>query len=474
MTYLLILIAYSFVMIALGAFLSRRVKQSSDFFVAGRQLSAGLLFGTLIAANIGAGSTVGATGLGFRDGLSAWWWVGSAGLGSLILAFAVGPRIWRVAKTHNLMTVGDYLEHRYDRRVRSLVAALLWFGALAILAGQLIAIALILNVVAGVNKPLGAAIGAAVATLYFVFGGLLGTARVNAFQAVVKLGGFVLVLFYLLNQLGGWTALKMQIELGDAIQNADQYLSFTGIGTGGVLKYLALLAPAFIISPGLLQKAFAARDEAAVRRGVALNAVALLAYAIVPALLGVIAHVQFPALENRELALPTLLTESLPLWMGGLLLGAIFSAELSASDAVLFMLSTSLAKDLYQGFVNPAATDRQLLQIARMASVVCGLLGALLAAWLPGVVSALTIFYTLMSAALLLPLLAGLYTKRVKANAALAAMIVSVAVTFALEQYTAGKGWYGVPSLLWATLLGAGVLIAMTLFKARSVSLVRP
>ena len=466
MTYLFILIAYALVMISLGAFLSRRVKQSSDFFVAGRQLSAGLIFGTLIAANIGAGSTVGATGLGFRDGLAAWWWVGSAGIGSLILAFTVGPRIWRVAKEHDLMTVGDYLEHRYDKRVRRLVAVLLWGGALAILAGQLIAIALILNVAAGISKPLGAAIGATVATLYFVFGGLLGTARVNSFQAIVKLGGFIFVLFYLLHQFGGplagWTALKMQIELGDAIPHSDQYLSFTGIGASGILKYLALLVPAFVISPGLLQKVFAAKDESAVRRGVALNAVTLLAYAIIPALLGIIAHVQFPALANRELALPTLLTESLPLWLGGLLLGAIFSAELSASDAVLFMLSTSLTKDLYQGFFNPAATDRDLLRVARTAAVVCGLLGALLAAWLPGVVTALTIFYTLMSAALLLPLLAGLYARRVNANAALSAMITSVAVTFALERVTQSKGWQGVPSLLWGTAAGLIILIVMT------------
>ncbi len=477
MTYLSILIAYALVMILLGAYLARRVKQSSDFFVAGRQLSAGLIFGTLIAANIGAGSTVGATGLGFRDGLAAWWWVGSAGLGSLILAFTVGPRIWLVAKEFDLMTVGDYLEHRYDKRVRRLVAVLLWGGALAILAGQLIAIALILNVTAGISKPIGAAIGATVATLYFVFGGLLGTARVNSFQAVVKLGGFVFVLFYLLHQMGGplagWTALQMQIELGDAIPNSDKYLSFTGIGAGGILKYLALLVPAFVISPGLLQKVFAAKNETAVRRGVALNAVTLLAYAIIPALLGIIAHVQFPTLANRELALPTLLTEGLPLWLGGLLLGAIFSAELSASDAVLFMLSTSLTKDLYQSFFNPAATDRQLLKVARIAAVVCGILGALLAAWLPGVVSALTIFYTLMSAALLLPLLAGLYTRRVNANAALAAMTVSVAITFALERVTQSKGWQGVPSLLWGTMAGLLVLIVIT-YTTRSVSVARP
>src|SRR5262245_62903174 len=102
-------------MIAFGVILSRRVHKSGDFFVAGRELNAGLIFSTLIAANIGAGSTVGATGLGYRDGLSAWWWVGSAGLGTLVLAFLVGPRIRRIAAEHDLRTVGDYLELRYGR-----------------------------------------------------------------------------------------------------------------------------------------------------------------------------------------------------------------------------------------------------------------------------------------------------------------------------------------------------------------------
>src|SRR4249919_218590 len=102
MILLSILVAYAALMIALGAFVSRRVRGSSDFFVAGRGLGAGLIFSTLLAANIGAGSTVGAAGLGYRDGVSALWWVGSAGIGSAILALTVGPRIWGIAKEHNL------------------------------------------------------------------------------------------------------------------------------------------------------------------------------------------------------------------------------------------------------------------------------------------------------------------------------------------------------------------------------------
>src|SRR3954452_12437208 len=126
MPYLTIMVVYSLAQIALGVWVARRVTGSKDFFVAGRALGPGLLFATFLAANIGAGSTIGATGLGYRDGLAAIWWVGSAGLGLVVLALWVGPRIRRIAAEHELKTVGDFLEWRYDRRVRAVIAALLW------------------------------------------------------------------------------------------------------------------------------------------------------------------------------------------------------------------------------------------------------------------------------------------------------------------------------------------------------------
>src|SRR5437867_20822 len=133
---------------ALGLAIGRRVRGASDFFVAGRGLGAGLIFSTLLAANIGAGSTVGATSIAYTSGLSAWWWVGSAGLGSIVLAFWVGPAMRRIAAANNLKTVGDYLEFRYSRGLRGVISTLLWFGSIAILAGQLIAIGTILQAVA--------------------------------------------------------------------------------------------------------------------------------------------------------------------------------------------------------------------------------------------------------------------------------------------------------------------------------------
>ncbi|MBL8206199.1 MAG: sodium:solute symporter family protein [Blastocatellia bacterium] len=448
MSYLTILIIYATAMIALSIYVSRRSKNSSDFFVAGRGLGAGLIATTLLAANIGAGSTIGATGLGYRMGLAAWWWVGAAGIGSLILAFTIAPKIWRVARDHNLYTVGDYLEFRYDKRVRGLAAVLLWVGSLIIFAGQLIGGAALLNVVAGINKTLGYVIAAAVVTFYFAIGGLHTAVRVNVLQLAVKLLGFLLALFFLI-------AVSPQPS---ALNLPDSYFSFTDNGLATPLFYLATFTPAFIISPGIVQKVFAARDEKAARAGVGLNALGLLLFAVVPALLGIAAKSQFPALANSELALPTLLTQALPFWVGALLLAAIFAAELSAADAVLFMLTTSLSKDLYQAHLNPQADDQRLTQVARAVAIGCGVIGTLLAMWLETVYSALTIFYTLLTAALILPMIVGLYIKRVTARAALASMIASVSVTFAIHYLSNKQGYGGVPPAIFGMVVGAVVM----------------
>ncbi len=464
MIFSIFLLGYAILLLAVGLLASRRVGDSSDFFVAGRGLGTGLVFSTLLAANIGAGSTVGATGLAYRDGFIAWWWVGSAGIGSAILAWTVGPRIWRMARDHNLYTVGDYLELRYSRSVRNLAALLIWLGSLSILSGQFIAVAWILNVTLGVNKPTGCLIAAAVTTTYFAVGGLHSSARVNVLQLAVKLAGFALAMFYLWHAGGtAWIQAAGSGLRGDV----PGYYSLLGSGTPAILHYLSMLVPSFLISPGILQKVFGARDLRAVRNGVGLNAAALLAFAVIPALMGIIARGQFPLLENSELALPTLLLRSLPPWLGGLLLGAIFSAELSAADAVLFMLTTSLGQDLYRAQIRPGADDRQLLTLTRGTAVVCGTLGALIGIFLPTVISALTIFYTLLTSALFLPLIAGLYSGRVSGHAALATMLASVVITFASELTTSGRGVCSIPSTILGMAAGGVVMAVVTALENR-------
>jgi SSS family solute:Na+ symporter len=460
--YLLTIIAYSLLLIAAGLFVARRVRNASDYLVGGRSFGPGVLFATFLAANIGAGSTVGASGIGYRLGLSAWWWVGSAGIGTILLSQFVGPRLWRVAKANDLHTLGDYLELRYSKSVRGVIASLLWFGTLPFLAGQLIAIAWILNVVAGLPKWAGCLAGGIVAITYCTAGGLASAAIVNIVELSVTMSGLMLSVLYVMRASGGWTGLTSSLAAQFGAQ-APRLVSFTGAGAKQILAYVAILVPSFICSPGLAQKLYGASDTKSVRIGVGLNSIGQLCFAFVPALLGMAALVHFAHLGNSELALPTVMMKLLPPWLGLWALAAVFSAELSATDAILFMLSTSLAVDLYKTFINPGVTQKKLLTVSRITTFVAGVAGVCLAIALPSVISAVTIFYGLLAVALFVPFVLGLYWARTSAAAALASIFTAIAADLVVQYGTASHsaGLLSPPAI--GILVGLIVAVAVSL-----------
>jgi SSS family solute:Na+ symporter len=213
-----------------------------------------------------------------------------------------------------------------------------------------------------------------------------------------------------------------------------------------------MLGPAFFVSPGLLQKVYGARDARAVRLGVLANAAVLFLFAFVPPLLGMMTRALHPALANREMALPVLLMENLPPWVGSLGLAALFSAEVSTADAILFMLATSLSQDLFKRFLRPDADDRQVLAVARGAAVAGGLLGVGIALVAPTVSDALSFFYTLLSVSLFVPMMAGLYAGRTGTPEILSAIFGGVAIAAASQLGLSGRLMPGLtPAMLGLT-----------------------
>jgi len=443
-------------LIVIGLVVARLVRGSADFFVAGRRLSAPLIFTTVLASNIGAGATVGATGLGYRDGISAWWWNGSAAIGSVFLALFIGPRVWRIASEHNLYTTGDYLELRYGPSVRAIASSLLWVGTLSIFAGQLIAGAAVLNVVAHVPRWAGTIISASVVTIVFVSGGAISTVWTNVIQLVVLLVGFIAALPLVLSHVGGLTGVFASANVPPTFGSI---LHSAGPGSGWMLL---VLSPAFVISPGLMQKAYGASSARAVARGIGVQALVLSLFAFVPPLFGMAARVAHPGLTDPNLVLPTVLLEQLPVALSALTLAAVFSAEVSTCDALLFMLATSLSQDLYKRFLRPAATDAQLLRVARLAAVAGGVGAVLFALWLPTVIDALRIFYALLIATLLVPVIGGLYTRRAGSAEALTAIASGIVTLLVVRFMLAAQMPWLDPTL--AGLVVAAMAFTITLF----------
>lgn len=456
--HLALLVVYSLVVVALGLWTARLIRDSSDFFVAGRRLGPGLVFASMLAANIGSGATVGAAGLAYRDGLSAWWWSGSAGLASFVLAFWVGPRLWRLAKEHGFYTTGDFLEFRYGSAVRGIIAVLVTFGCLWILAAQLMAGAAIVTVLTGAPRWVGSAVGGAIMTIYFAAGGLLGTAWVNTLQLAVMLGGFIVALPLVLDASGGWAAFNA----------ASVPATFTDVtyssGPGSGWAFLALTGPAFVISPGLIQKSYGAANARALTLGVALNAAALMLFAFIPVLLGMAGRVTAPNIASADLVLPTVLTTLLPAWIGALALAAVFSTEVDTCDAILFMISTSASKDIYKRYLRPEATDRDLLLVARASAVAGGVLGVLLSIYLSTIVAAMTVFYSLLGVSLFVPVIGALCSRRAGGPEAIGAILAGVSTLLVVRFGVAGGHPWLDPTL---TGLAAAAAVFIVIFFFR-------
>ena len=452
--YVALLIGYSAALTVLGLWIARRVRGPADFFVAGRKLTWPYVAATMLAANIGAGATVGATGLAYHQGVSAWFWNGSAAIGSLVLATIIGPRIWTLASERGYLTIGDYLEDRYGQKVRVIIASLIWVGALFILAGQLLLGAAVFSVVAGLPKWAGVLIGGVAMTGYFSAGGLLSSVGVSAVQLVVKFTGFAIAIPILMKAAGGLDAIAQTPGVSDTFLDP---LFSAGPGSGFTL--LLLTAPNFMVSPGLIQKAYGAESARAVRWGVGANSLALMIFAFLPVFLGLAARALFPGIERPDLVLPTLLLHGLPVWLGALALAAVFSAEVGACEAILFMLSTSLSQDLYKRIVNPRARPDQVLRVARIAALVGGSVGMLLAIFIVGeIIDALSVFYSIIGAALLVPVVGGLFVRSAVTRDALAAIAAGMTAFLAIRYGTDRAGWMN-PNLwgLVASAIGFGV-----------------
>ncbi len=293
-------------------------------------------------------------------------------------------------------------------------------------------------------------------TIYFTAGGLTSSAWVNVLQLCVKLVGFTLALSLALGRAGGWDAIVARLSVPDS------YWSLWRNGSSGWM-YLVLLGPAFVVSPGLLQKIFGARDDRTVRIGTGLNALGLVAFAFVPPVLGIIARSLHPNLADPQLALPTLFARDLPLGIGAVGLAAIFSAELSAADALLFMLATSLSQDLYRKTINPGASDARVLRVARVAGVAGGALAVVLALLARTIIGALSFFYSVLGVCLFVPVVGGLLSRTLGRREAMAAIVGGMVVMLAVQLPTrgAGIGWL-TPSMagLTASIVCAAVTAA--------------
>jgi SSS family solute:Na+ symporter len=445
--YLLAVIAYLAALTVVGFWRSKRVHTGDDFLVAGRTLPARVLVFTLLSTWIGSGSLFAGAGLGYRAGFPALWQSAGAWVG-IALVYFLAPRVRRLAQ----YTVPDVLEMRYGRWGRILGTLTTVLAYTTIAAYQFRGGGRLLNLVAGLDPRTGAFITAAFCIAYTVFAGMLSVAYLDVANGLMMVVGTVVAVAYLVSHAGG---------LGAALGalRPDQLTMF---GSMSPVDAVALFLPTMFLLLGeanMYQKFFSARDERAARNAVVGWIVGTIIVETLIVSIGVFGSVVIPNLgtQESEAIAVRVAVGVLPRALGILLLAGAAAIIVSTATSFLLTPATSLTRDVYQRFVKPAATDRQLLLFTRSLVIVLGLVAFAGGNFFPTILAMALWAYTMYGAGVTPALLAALVWPGVAREAGVASIATGMATTLIWEIAALANGSYpmGVQTIYPA--LGASI-----------------
>jgi len=454
-------VLYLSILVVVGTVRSRRVKTGDDFLVAGRILPARVLVFTLLATWIGSGSLFGGAGLGYRSGFSALWQSAGAWVG-ITLVFFIAPRVRRIAQ----YTVPDILELRYGpaARVLGTVTTVLAYSTIA--AYQFRGGGRLLALIAPVDPDTGALITMVFCVVFTSLAGMLSIAYLDVGNGLLMTVGVILAVIFMVGDAGGVAASLSGLR-------PDQLSVF---GTLGPQASLALFLPTMFLLLGeanMYQKFFSARDERAAQMAVVGWIVGTVVVETLIDSTGVLASVTTPGLsaaESEEIVI-RVATDVLPGFLGVVLVCGAAAIIVSTANSFLLTPSTNLIRDVYQRFVNPEVTGRQVIVYTRVIVIVLGGVGYVAGNFFPTILAMALWAYTMYGAGITPALLGALLWSRATPAGGIASISVGMLTTLAWEIVGLVRAADGMPVYLLgletaypALVLSIGTLIVVSLF----------
>jgi SSS family solute:Na+ symporter len=274
---------------------------------------------------------------------------------------------------------------------------------------------------------------------------------------------FILVPIGLI-KVGGWSGI---VETLSASPETASMVEWDAIGWKQLLGWFFSIIPIWFISIAALQRIVAARDEKTARRAFLLTGVPIEwpLFAIGSTLVGLFARILAPELTDAELATPTMILTLLPAGITGIVIAAYIAAVMSSADSCLIGPVAIFTNDIYRKLLKPAASDAELVRVARTLTIVLGLLAIGIAYLTPNVLDLILYAYTFGAAGLFFPMLGLLFWRRTTASGAFWSMMLggSSAIIWTL----AGEPW-GFASSYAGWLVALPVLVIVSLMTEHS------
>lgn len=443
-TALVIILLYMAATVALGLFISGRKKKkqatqsNDDFLMAGKSLGPVVLAATLFAANTGGASTTGIATNVYTYGLSACWYVIAAGIGFVLVSF-IAPYFRRSSSS----TVPEIISKRYGK-ASHIFTAFTSIAALFMATGaQIIATASIINVVTGIDFNTAAIITTIVVIIYTMVGGFSSVTAANMMHVLFITVGMAIAMFIMVfnPQVGGFGALFAK---ADAMGAELDLLSMTKIGLPTIIGYIAMYFMTFPTGQEIVQTYCSAKSGAAAKTGSLIAGVLSAVYAIVPAIIGLIAYVCIDGYADggaQKNALADATIRFTPAVIAGLVLAAIVAATMSSASGNMIGTATMFTNDVFRPYINKGQKDdKKEVWISRVTMVVVGLVGLFVALTASNIISVMMGAFALRSAGPFAAFICGLFYKNVTKRAGFISIVLGTVVA-AIWIYALDTPW---------------------------------
>ena len=412
-----IIIVYMLIMLGIGVYSKTKVKDSTDYHLAGRRLGPIMVAGTLAATEIGGGSSVGVASKAYGEwGLSAGWYVVSAGIGIILVSF-IAPYMRRAMAT----TVPEIIGRKYGTGSYVITSFLSIVSLVALTAVQITATATIINVLTGFSMTGSILISGATVMLYTWLGGMWSVTLTDFVQFFLIVFGFAIAVPFALSAAGGYDTVLANLP--------PEQLGFTKVGWSTIIGLIILYFMTFSTGQEAVQRYYSAKNEKTAVIGSLLCGVLMSLYAFIPAVLGLIALATFPEIQANN-ALATVSVELLPPVVAGLLLSGVISATLSSASGDMLGAATVYVKDIHQKFINKQITDQQELKISKQIVLVSGVLAIMISLFSQQIIPLLVFAFTVRSTGPFAAYIIGLIYERVSKNAGIWSIVLGTLTGF--------------------------------------------
>lgn len=469
LTALVIIFLYMVLTVVVGLVSSKRkqakkAQQSNDdFLMAGKSLGPLVLAGTLFAANTGGASTTGIATNVYSYGLSAAWYVIAAGIGFVLVSF-IAP-YFRKAQAS---TVPQIISKRYGK-ASHIFTAFTSIAALFMATGaQIIATASIINVVTGLSFQAAAVIITIVVIAYTMVGGFASVAAANLMHVLFITVGMTIAMFVMVGNeaVGGFAAL---FSKASAVTDANgvnmDLLSMTKVGVPTIIGYIAMYFMTFPTGQEIVQTYCSAKDGKSAKVGSVMAGLLSAAYAIVPAIIGLVAYVCIDgyAVSAQKNALADATMTFAPAIVAGIVLAAVVAATMSSASGNMIGTATMFTNDVFRPYINGGKQDdKKEIWISRVVMVVVGGVGLTVALTASNIISVMMGAFALRSAGPFAAFICGLFYKNVTQRAGFVSIVAGTVVA-AIWIYVLGTPW-GLSAMV-----PGGIVALVTIFAVSAI-----